>query len=500
MYEILHENLDVATSLAERHYYNGELKSSLEITEGVMKLDPYHTQCLPLHIALLVQMKKPKKLFFMAHKLVEEYPDLAVSWYAVGCYYLMQKDKHDLARRYLEKASMVNRMYGPAVLAFGHSFANASEHDQAMAAYFKASTLMPGCHLPFLYIGLEYSVTGNPKHAENFFENALVISPRDPHCLHELGVTYYMKENYGKALECFNEALDQVELIGAEITFNEWEPLLNNLGHVYRKLENYEQSLVYHRKALSIAPRSAATYSAVALAYCYLGNFKEAIVYLHRCLSLRQDDTFAGPLLENVLSQMCTDERPEDVVDNDDDEEDVCGDGTSVSPPRGGHGDHGDSRPLRFNREELVEVTSSSFSRYPQAPPSLTAPAPAPTAAPAGAAVTSCEVLGGSSMPHSTQPHSTRSHPIFIPEYYSLPQYINNNNITTQQYISNMHSTPVQLVNARLPADGSPEASNVSEAHTTLSATSATSVSNLGTSRPGEEDMDLDDMELDDSL
>ena len=67
-------------------------------------------------------------------------------------------------------------MFGPAWLAYGHSFAVENEHDQAMAAYFKASHLMAGCHLPQLYIGLEYSLTNNTNLAEKFFRQALEVA------------------------------------------------------------------------------------------------------------------------------------------------------------------------------------------------------------------------------------------------------------------------------------------------------------------------------------
>ena len=66
-----------------------------------------------------------------------------MSWFAVGCYYLLV-GKNEPARRYLCKATDVDRAFGPAWLAFGHSFAAESEHDQAMAAYFKASHVMKG--------------------------------------------------------------------------------------------------------------------------------------------------------------------------------------------------------------------------------------------------------------------------------------------------------------------------------------------------------------------
>ena len=66
-----------------------------------------------------------------------------VSWFAVGCYYLLVS-KNEPARRYLSKATDLDRAFGPAWLAFGHSFASENEHDQAMAAYFKASHIMRG--------------------------------------------------------------------------------------------------------------------------------------------------------------------------------------------------------------------------------------------------------------------------------------------------------------------------------------------------------------------
>lgn len=109
-----------------------------------------------------------------------------VSWFAVGCYYLMVGHKNEHARRYLRyvfayahpvsehfpgilylypvtvatywmlyisysKATTLERTYGPAWIAYGHSFAVESEHDQAMAAYFTAAQLMKGsvplCHI-----------------------------------------------------------------------------------------------------------------------------------------------------------------------------------------------------------------------------------------------------------------------------------------------------------------------------------------------------------------
>ncbi|PKU40082.1 cell division cycle protein 16 like protein [Limosa lapponica baueri] len=73
----------------------------------------------------------------------------SVSWFAVGCYYLMVGHKNEHARRYLR------------------------------------------CHLPMLYIGLEYGLTNNSKLAERFFSQALSIAPEDPFVMHEVGVVAF---------------------------------------------------------------------------------------------------------------------------------------------------------------------------------------------------------------------------------------------------------------------------------------------------------------------
>lgn len=129
----------------------------------------------------------------MAHTLVDLYPNKAIAWYAVGCYYDMI-NKSDPARRYLSKATSLDRLFGPAWLAYGHSFAKENEHDQAMAAYFKATQLMRGCHLPLLYIGVESGLTKNHELAEEFFYQAMAIAPLDVYVMHELGVIKYEHE------------------------------------------------------------------------------------------------------------------------------------------------------------------------------------------------------------------------------------------------------------------------------------------------------------------
>ncbi|XP_064413680.1 cell division cycle protein 16 homolog isoform X2 [Latimeria chalumnae] len=297
----LQENLDVVVSLAERHYYNCDFKMCYKLTSVVMGKDPFHANCLPVHIGTLVELNKANELFYLSHKLVDLYPNSPVSWFAVGCYYLMVGHKNEHARRYLSKATTLERTYGPAWIAYGHSFAVESEHDQAMAAYFTAAQLMKGCHLPMLYIGLEYGLTNNSKLAERFFSQALSIAPEDPFVMHEVGVVAFQNGDWKMAEKWFLDALEKIKAIGNEVTVDKWEPLLNNLGHVCRKLKKYEEALEYHRQALVLIPQNASTYSAIGYVHSLMGNFESAIDYFHTALGLRRDDTFSVTMLGHCI-------------------------------------------------------------------------------------------------------------------------------------------------------------------------------------------------------
>ena len=71
----------------------------------------------------------------------------------LGCYYY-STGRQDPARRYLEKSTKQDLTFGPAWLAYGHSFAVENEHDQAMAAYFKLILLQ-------LYISTNFGFVGS---------------------------------------------------------------------------------------------------------------------------------------------------------------------------------------------------------------------------------------------------------------------------------------------------------------------------------------------------
>ncbi|EDW14634.1 cell division cycle protein 16 homolog [Drosophila mojavensis] len=300
---------DLLAAEAEKCFYDCDYKQCLKILNSLLKVDPFHNNALTIQIACLVENGDFNKLFYVAHKLVDRYPDKAISWYAVGCYYDMI-GKSDPARRYLSKATSLDRLYGPAWLAYGHSFANENEHEQAMAAYFKATQLMRGCHLPLLYIGVECGLTKNLELAEKFFLQAMTIAPMDVYVLHELGVIKYEYEYFDGAATIFQCTVDIVRQrakANNEEVSARWEPLFINLGHSYRKIQKFEDALYNFQFALMLKPQSGNTYTAIGFIHALLGNLDEAIEYFHKSLALNRDCIVTSTILKDCIEDLMDD-------------------------------------------------------------------------------------------------------------------------------------------------------------------------------------------------
>lgn len=73
----------------------------------ILALVSVHAPTMPLHIACMHHLPHlHSKLFILAHELVEKEPEAAMSWYAVGVWYLTSK-KWPEARTYFRCAGYV---------------------------------------------------------------------------------------------------------------------------------------------------------------------------------------------------------------------------------------------------------------------------------------------------------------------------------------------------------------------------------------------------------
>lgn len=297
----LKNNSDLLACKAEYYHQCGENEKSFELTSAVLERDPFHSKCTMVHLSVAMELGHSNELYLMACNLVKDYPQKALSWFSVGCYYFCIK-KYDQSQRFFSKATSLDKTFLPAWLGHGNAFSAREEADQAMSSFRSAARLFPGCHLPTLYIGMEYMRTHNFKLAEEFLMQAMVICPSDPLVYNELGVVAYQMKEYKKAVLWFEKT---IALVPSSSLSEMWEPTVVNLAHALRKLKMYREAISYYEKALAISTISLSTYAGLAYTYHVQENYNAAITYYHKALWLKPDDQFCTEMLTVALIDEC---------------------------------------------------------------------------------------------------------------------------------------------------------------------------------------------------
>ncbi|KAK1859474.1 hypothetical protein I4F81_002070 [Pyropia yezoensis] len=136
--------------------------------------------------ALAATPAAARRLFVIAHALVDADPRSPAAWLAVGYYYLAD-GRPGSARRYLAKATALDRRCVAGWVALGHALAAADESDAALGAYRSAGRLSPGAPAPPVYMGMEYARQGNALAAESLWQGVLADAPGCGLALAELG-------------------------------------------------------------------------------------------------------------------------------------------------------------------------------------------------------------------------------------------------------------------------------------------------------------------------
>lgn len=304
-------NLDLTMLAALRSFDALDFPTCVHHCRAILRNDPHENTILPLYLATLVELHEHHELFITAHELVDNAPKSAITWLAVGYYYLAC-GKPELGRRFFRKCTAMDMQIPQAWIAIGHAFAAQDESDQAMAAYRTAARLFPGLHQPQLFMGMEYVRQGSLSQAVTMLQHAADACATDPAPIHELGVIAYRMGDHSNAANYFNNALRRWqagdasrELCGTSGRRAEAEEAtLVNLAHCYRRLHDYHRAKQCYQKALALRPRSASTCGALGMTLHAMSDLDGAIAMYHRALRSSPEDVNFSHLLERALQDM----------------------------------------------------------------------------------------------------------------------------------------------------------------------------------------------------
>ncbi|KAF8515403.1 TPR-like protein [Hysterangium stoloniferum] len=280
----LGDNIDVLFGFADTLYSQYRWADCYAVTSKILELVSVHAPTMPLHIACMHHLPYlHSRLFMLAHELVEKEPEIAISWYAVGVWYLTSR-KWGEARKYFSKTSLMDPRFGPAWIAFGHTFAIEGEHDHAITAYSTSARLFQGSHLPLLYVGMEHLCLSHLNYAGEALGAAYHMCDSDPLLINELGVMAYHRREYARACVLFTTALKQARV--DQGSRHVWATTYVNLGSACRKTGRLAEAKSHYLKVLEIDPRHAGALAFLGMVHHLMDQADQAIVRYHEALSI----------------------------------------------------------------------------------------------------------------------------------------------------------------------------------------------------------------------
>ena len=322
-------------------------RAALEASSGL------HRDTVTLLLHILTELHAAPSLFELAHRTLQQSPGTAIAAYAVGCYYASVA-KVDRAGRYFIRASELDPLFAPALVAYGHCFARLEETEKALDVYRRGSSAFPGLTMLPVYVGMQYARGHTLPLAFNFFEEARLAmsaavspTPSDHASVattqayapwNEIGVLQYHLKQYPDAIHSFLRALrcyfvsrlPALAVAGMPSddgldpgALDEWQShdtggeasaassgiseyydcILFNLASAFRKLGRHRDALRYYRRYNRLRPNSVAALGAIGLTYHLMGDVRAAIEAYHAALSVRADGS-CRDFLDKALNEL----------------------------------------------------------------------------------------------------------------------------------------------------------------------------------------------------
>lgn len=291
-------NPDILRAKADLLYTQCRFQDALALTSSVLDFDRYDVAILPLHLAILYELRQTNALYLLSHALADICPDEPTTWLAVATYYLASNKTAD-SRLYFTKATQLKQTFGPAWIGFGHSFAAEGEHDQAISAYSTGARLFQGSHLPQVFLAMQNIELGNLALAREYCNTAYGLCHNDPLVLNEMGVIAYSMVELRDAISLFRRALD----FAAENNADPATTLTTrvNLAHALRKHNAFDEALNVLEDVLRHGSKDATVFATKGLLLLESERSWDAVVVCHEALAVAPQDPMATDLLGRAL-------------------------------------------------------------------------------------------------------------------------------------------------------------------------------------------------------
>ncbi len=208
---------------------------------------------------------------------------------ARGNVYYRSGDAYRAISEYM-KATDVDPGYGMAYYNMGYTKYKMGDHKAALADLNHAIERLPEYCEAYNVKGLIWFNLEEADSAYKYFSIAMNCDSSVANYHYNTGYVLYLTKNYEDALRNFFQALNRGR---------EGEKIYSYIGNCYAELENHEQALAYHSKAINSSDSNYIPYYNRSMAYYHLARYDKALQDLEQAWAL--DTTDADIMIHQAL-------------------------------------------------------------------------------------------------------------------------------------------------------------------------------------------------------
>ncbi|KAK5135569.1 hypothetical protein LTR08_005049 [Meristemomyces frigidus] len=291
----------VLAQLGKAYYEAADYRSAEDCFARLMKLQPSRIEDMEVYSTVLWHLKKDNTLAFLCHTLRDQDFSAPQTWCAVGNAFSLSRE-HDQAIAAFKRATQLDEQFAYAWTLMGHEYIANEEFDAALSAFRRSVTVDRRCYGGWYGLGKSYERMGKLEEAEKHYRIAASINPSNATLLVCVGVVLERMHNRKAALANYSEALELAPS-SALARFKKARVLMH--------LRNYELALAELEVLKEQAPDEANVWFLLGKCYKGLGDKSEALRAFTSAMNL---DTKAAQYIKEAIESL--DDEDEDTEDD----------------------------------------------------------------------------------------------------------------------------------------------------------------------------------------
>lgn len=257
----------VLAQLGKAYYEAADYRSAEDCFARLMKVQSSHVEDMEVYSTVLWHLKKENALAFLCHALRDQDFRAPQTWCAVGNAFSLSRE-HDQAIAAFKRATQLDESFAYAWTLMGHEYIANEEFDLALSAFRRSVSVDRRCYGGWYGLGKSYERMGKLEEAEKHYRIAASINPSNPTLLVCIGVVLERLRNRRGALANYSKALE-LSPTSALARFKKARVLMH--------LRNFDQALMELEVLKDQAPDEANVWFLLGKCYKGLGDKSEAL-------------------------------------------------------------------------------------------------------------------------------------------------------------------------------------------------------------------------------